>query len=105
MPEIPEELITYLAARDREREARVTAALEAHTPAELTLIKEAAVMGYVQGRQAGRDSEIPPDSAVLRSVVAACLAMPDLYPAIARTPGDAETHDSADETRDAGETR
>jgi hypothetical protein len=80
--EIPEELIAYLAVRDRERGARVAAALEARTSAERVLMKEAAVMGYVQGMQAGLASKIPPDSAVLRSVVAACLEMPDLYPAI-----------------------
>lgn len=111
MTGIPEELITYLAVRDRERGVRVTAALDARTPAERVLMKEAAVMGYVQGMQAGRDSRIPPDSAVLRSVVAACLEMPDLYPAISAPENATESPASGrtgvprhtETTREAGE--
>lgn len=90
MPEIPPEIINYLAVRDRQRAQEVDAALARRTPDELVLMKEAAVMGYVQGMQAGRDVEMPKDLALLRMVVGACLAMPDLYPAISRTPGDAE---------------
>lgn len=84
--EIPEEIVTYLAARDRERGQRIDEALAALTPRERQLVKEAAVMGYVRGKLAPRDLQIPPDTAVLRDVVAACLAMPDLYPTIARGP-------------------
>lgn len=79
--EIPEELRTYIAARDRERSERVLAALEALTPRERLLIKEAAVMGYVQGVMAP-DSAIPTDSIILRNVVAGCLDASDLYPVI-----------------------
>lgn len=88
--EIPKGLISYLATMDRYRARQVDAALRARTPDELILMKEAAVMGYVQGMQAGRDVPIPKDSAILRMVIGACLAMPDLYPAISRTPEDAE---------------
>lgn len=93
MPEIPAELINYLAVRDRERAREIDEALERRTTDELVLMKEAAVMAYVQGMRAGmgRDVPIPKDWALLRMVVGACLAMPDLYPAIARTPRDAET--------------
>jgi hypothetical protein len=88
--DIPEGLVSYLATMDRYRAQQVDAALEARTSDELALMKEAAVMAYVQGMQAGRDVPIPKDSALLRMVVGACLAMPDLYPTISRSPGDAE---------------
>ncbi|WP_338675969.1 hypothetical protein V1460_25595 [Streptomyces sp. SCSIO 30461] len=39
-------------------------------------------MGYVHGRMHPESREHPKDSAVLAEVVAACLAMPDLYPVI-----------------------
>lgn len=75
------DLRSYLAARDRHRNEQVTEALEALTPTQLSLIKEAAVMGYVQGKQAP-PGPIPPDTIILHGVIAACLALPDLYPAI-----------------------
>lgn len=81
---LPDGLIDYLAARDRAREQRTDDALAALTPREQALVREAAVMGYVQGAMASRRQEIPPDSEVLRRVVTSCLAMPDLYPAISR---------------------
>ncbi len=53
------------------------------TDREHTLIRDAAVMGYVQGRRHPRDEDHPKDSAVLRLVIDAALAIPDLYPAVA----------------------
>jgi hypothetical protein len=82
MPEIPEGLLTYFANREQQRHEQVAAALEARTSAERTLMKEAAVMGYVLGTRASRDEEIPLDAVILQGVVAACLNSPDLYPAI-----------------------
>ena len=82
MSEIPQELINYMATRDRQRDEQVTTALGWRTPAELAVMKDAAVMGYVLGTRAVGDTEIPPDTAILRNVVAACLELPDLYPAI-----------------------
>jgi hypothetical protein len=81
--EIPEALIRYVAVRDQERNERVSGVMRTLTETELTLIKEAAVMGYVRGKLASRDAPVPPDSDILRLVVAACLDMPDLYPTIA----------------------
>lgn len=83
---IPEGLVAYVAARDRERAQQVSEALAALTPRERALVKEVAVMGYVRGALAAGaiDAKIPPDSAVLADVVGACLAMPDLYPTLAR---------------------
>jgi hypothetical protein len=82
MPEIPQELLAYFAAHEQWRDRQVDAALARRTPDERVLMKEAAVMAYVQGMQAGRDTEMPKDLALLRMVVGACLAMPDLYPKI-----------------------
>lgn len=90
--EFPEQLIAYFAARERFRAQQVDAALARRTPDELKLMQEAAVMGYVQGMMAGRDVQIPKNLALLRMVVGACLAMPDLYPAIS-------AHEIAEETR------
>jgi hypothetical protein len=86
---LPDELAAYLAARDRQRNEQVTEALAALTPTQRSLIKEAAVMGYVRGMQAP-PRPILPDSLILWDVVAACLALPHLYPTIAALahPGD-----------------
>ena len=91
MPEptthLPEGFANYLAARERDRNEQIDRALQEMTLRERTLVKEAAVMGYVRGVMASapstRDVQIPPDATVLREVVAACQAMPDLYPYIA----------------------
>jgi hypothetical protein len=86
MTEIPPELINYLVNRDRAREERTDQALAALTPRELALVREAAVMGYVQGAMAQKGQAIPVDSAILRLVVTACLAIPDLYPTLSDRP-------------------
>lgn len=57
-------------------------ALIALTPRERSVTKEAAVMGYFRGTLAARGEAIPPDTAILREVIACCLDHPDLYPAI-----------------------
>lgn len=58
---------------------------------ERLLVREAAVMGYVRGAysanaQAAREPiappEIPPDSAIVLDVLAACDAHRDLYPTL-----------------------
>lgn len=74
-------LAAYAQMRDRQRVERVNATLGAMTGRERALVREAAVMGYVQGQMAaGGNVKIPPDSAVLTLVVASCLEMSDLYP-------------------------
>lgn len=83
---IPEEIVRYVAARDQERAERVDRALAALTGRERALVREAAVMAYVRGVIAAggtsRDVQIPPDSTVVREVISACQAMPDLYPTL-----------------------
>jgi hypothetical protein len=77
---LPEALAAYLTAQREAREQRTDRALAALTLRERYLIREASVMGYVQGAMSPRGEAIPPDSEVLRLVIAAALAMPDLYP-------------------------
>jgi hypothetical protein len=105
---IPEALINYLADRDAQRTRNVEATLAALTERERRLIREAAVMGYVQGRRHPDDEDHPKDAAVLALVVDACLAHPDLYPvtsgilpcAECRHP--AYNHRNADDPADSG---
>ncbi|MFF4338125.1 hypothetical protein [[Kitasatospora] papulosa] len=80
---LPDALVDYFVQRSAERADAVTKFLGNLTDRERTLIREAAVMGYVHGRRHPRDEDHPKDAAVLHLVVDACLAAPDLYPAIA----------------------
>jgi hypothetical protein len=80
--DLPASLITYLADRDAAHAQAVTDLLDRLTPRERALIRDAAVMGYVRGRMHAQDEKHPKDGAVLAEVVDACLALPDLYPAI-----------------------
>ncbi|MYX14438.1 hypothetical protein GTY67_13630 [Streptomyces sp. SID8374] len=80
---LPDGLVDYLIARDAQRADAVAQFLGRLTDREHTLMRDAAVMGYVQGRRHPHDEEHPKDSAVLRLVVDAALAIPDLYPAVA----------------------
>jgi len=81
-PAIPEALARYLLERDAQRAEEVRAFLTALTDRERALIRDAAVMGYVQGRMHPEGEPHPKDSAVLAEVVAACQAHSDLYPAV-----------------------
>lgn len=83
-PDIPEALVAYLRQREVQRAQDVAERLSSFTERELRLMKEAAVMGYVQGVRNGpyRDG-IPGDRAVFLEVVEACLSFRDLYPTIA----------------------
>jgi hypothetical protein len=80
----PAALADYLAIRDEQRQQRVLRALNALSPRERQLVREAAVMGYVQGvRAAGvGDVDIPRDAFILHLVVDACFSFDDLYPTI-----------------------
>lgn len=61
----PDWLPGYLASRDQERAERRNAALAALTERERRLVREFAVMGFVQGRMGSRDAPFPKDSAIL----------------------------------------
>jgi len=76
-------IAAYLDTRARQRTEVVDRLASRFTELELRLIREAAVMGYVQGVMSGphRD-KIPPDEQIVREVMDACLSHPDLYPTI-----------------------
>jgi hypothetical protein len=78
----PEGLIDYLAIRDAARETRRQALLSSLTPREAALVREAAVMGFVQGTMHSGAARvvIPKDSEILRRTVDGFLAFPDTYP-------------------------
>ena len=81
MTDLPPALLDYFAKREQQRAAAVDAILTSLTERERRLIREAAVMGYVQGRHPD-DEDHPKDADVMALVVDACLAHRDLYPVI-----------------------
>lgn len=73
----------YLDRRAKQRAKAVEMLAGAFTERELRLIREAAVMGYVQGATSGpHRTAIPPDTQILHEVIDGCLSHPDLYPTI-----------------------
>ncbi|MET9055273.1 hypothetical protein ABZW50_29410 [Streptomyces bacillaris] len=91
MTTLPEGFVAYLIARDAERADAITEFLGRLTDRERTLMRDAAVMGYVQGRRHPHGEEHPKDSAVLQLVIDAALDIPDLYPATAAVSEQATT--------------
>lgn len=86
---IPDSLVQYIADRDRQRADAVRQRLDELSPRERKLIREAAVMGYVQGIRAvpgGWQQTIPGDANIVHTVVAACQSFNDLYPMLAGRP-------------------
>lgn len=79
---LPAGLGEYLAGRAAERVAKVTQMYENLTERERLLVKEAAVMGWVQGVR-HHDVPIPHDRDLLMEVLDAARAFSDLYPTLA----------------------
>ncbi|WP_369778860.1 hypothetical protein [Streptomyces sp. R33] len=89
-PAVPDFLVGYLAQQDAYRFTAVNEMLRGCTEREVLLMKEAAVMGWVQGRMHA-DQKIPGDRQILFTVADACRAYADLYPTITGwTPADDE---------------
>jgi hypothetical protein len=84
--DLPDVIVQYFAQRETNRADAVTAVLAGLTERELLLVKEAAVMGWVQGMR-HHDLAYPGDRQALATVVDACLAFPDLYPTITAQEG------------------
>ncbi|MFF4791850.1 hypothetical protein ACFY2M_19275 [Streptomyces sp. NPDC001276] len=82
MNDLPEPLLAYFAERENQRAAAVETFLASLTDYERGLVHDAAVMGYVQGLMRDREEGAPKDSQTMALVIDACLAMPDLYPAV-----------------------
>lgn len=84
-PEIPEALLNYFSARQRERHERVNRVVGSLSEHERALVREAAVMGYVQGTLDQRAGvEFRKDSAIVWTVIDACQAHADLYPTLGK---------------------
>lgn len=87
MAEFDKGLLNYFAARQRQRDERVARTFNHLSIREQRLVREAAVMGYVQGvrsQPGGCTAEIPKDAVIVYQVVDGCLAFDDLYPQINR---------------------
>lgn len=80
--DVPEWLLTYWEQRESARAGAVAAFLDSLTERERALFCDAAVMGYVRGSMHPRGEEIPLNKPIIADVVNACLAFPDLYPAV-----------------------
>lgn len=76
---LPGWLVDYMRKRDQQRADEVNSVLAALTDRERRLVREAAVMGYVHGRQHPAGADHPKDSTVVANVIAACLSNSDLY--------------------------
>lgn len=78
---VPSFLVGYFTQREAHRARAVATVLTGLTERELLLVKEAAVMGWVQGMR-HHDLDCPGDRKILTSVVDACLSFSDRYPTI-----------------------
>jgi hypothetical protein len=78
---VPDFLVDYFTQREASRAQAVARVLTSLTERELLLVKEAAVMGWVQGMR-HHDLACPGDRKILASVVDACLSFSDRYPTI-----------------------
>lgn len=80
---LPDYLVQYLIKRDQAHADRIGAVWVEFTEREQGLIKDAAVMGWIQGAQCAHAGEgWPGDWVAVPTVIGACLAHPDLYPTI-----------------------
>jgi len=92
---LPEWLISYVERQDAQRADAVSEVLTSLTDRERALVKDAAVMGYAQGMRHPQGETIPRDATIVVKVVEACLAFPDLYPAISRYVPETEEEDGS----------
>lgn len=75
----------YVDVRRMRRDEANAAAVNRLTDRELLLVREAAVMGFVQGARGGpyREGEFPKDHEIMRRVLDGMQSFPDLYPTFA----------------------
>jgi hypothetical protein len=72
--DLPPGMLAYFETRAQQREQDIDEHLAQFTPRERSLIRDAAVMGYVQGRMDERARiEMPRDTPIMRGVVYAAL--------------------------------
>lgn len=90
---MPAGLEDYLLKRQADRAAAVGTMLGVLTDRERVLVKEAAVMGYVQGRRVSggqklAEERFPKDDEILRMVLDASRTFRDLHPNLAALDGE-----------------
>ncbi|MFD8577187.1 hypothetical protein ACFV1H_17880 [Streptomyces virginiae] len=79
-PALPDALVEYINKRDQERADRIAALWAGLTEREQGLVKDAAVMGWVQGVISTRAGEQwPGDWVAVPTVIGACLDHASLY--------------------------
>jgi len=70
---LPPEIVAYFETRARKREQEIDARLAELTPRERSLVRDAAVMGYVLGSRYQDSDPFPLDTPIMRGVVYAVL--------------------------------
>jgi hypothetical protein len=82
-PDLPDVIVQLYAQKQLARDVAVTELLAGLTKRERGLVKDAAVMGWIQGMR-HHDLEYPGDRQAVNVVVDACLSetFRDLYPTI-----------------------
>ena len=77
---LPPEMVAYFETRARQREQEIDTRLAELTLRERSLVRDAAVMGYAQGRMDERARvEFPKDTPIMRGVVYAALREDEHY--------------------------
>jgi len=83
--DFPPGMLAYFETRAQQREQDIDDRLAKLTPRERSLIRDAAVMGYLQGRMDERAHvEVPKDTPIMRGVVYAALREEGDYYAVLR---------------------
>lgn len=89
---LPDDLVAYLTDRDQSRQRAAAELYGRLTERERGLVREAAVMGYVQGVMHPRELPVPRDSEMVFRVVDGCRSNADRYPLLGTLTGAADSH-------------
>jgi hypothetical protein len=88
---VPADLAEYFARCQERRKAKATKMWGLLKPRDQRLVREAAVMGFVQGERFGVtrkrgpfEGGFPSDAAIVEQVLIAVESFPDLYPTFRR---------------------
>lgn len=77
--DLPPGMLAYFETRAQQREQDIDARLAELTPRERSLVRDAAVMGYVLGSRHGNSEPFPLDVPIMRGVVYATLREDEHY--------------------------
>lgn len=105
-PKFEKNLTNYFAARAKARDEEFEGIYNQFTEVEKRLVREAAVMGFVQGLQAAGKHDLKPfpnDSEITKAVVLEAANIPDLYPIMGWYGGHRPEEDAQNEDSDVEE--